>query len=342
MSPLIEIQPVARESARMSHLPILILNLHTNCNCRCVMCDIWKRPDHREFPAGDLERHRESLRNLGVQQVVLTGGEPLLHRELPAVLAFFRAQNIRITLLTSGLLLRKHAQLLATHVDEVILSLDGPAEIHNQIRRIPRAFELIAQGIQALRVLNPTLPIAARTTVQKQNHTHLRATVATAHSLGLDSISFLPADLSSQAFNRDQPWNLQRREEVALNHEELGALHAEIELLIATHQLDIRNRFIQEGEPKLRRLAERFREYRGEGSPRAPLCNAPWVSTVMEADGSLRPCFFHLPVATTAYQTLEQAINSPSARIFRKDLDVAKNSICKRCVCSLNLAAPAD
>jgi len=90
---------------------------------------------------------------------------------------------------------------------------------------------------------------------------------------------------------------------------------------------------------KLRHLATRFREHLTGSPPRSPKCNAPWVSTVMDVDGTLRPCFFHPPVALTTELTLEQALNSPTARAFRSNLDIASDRICQRCVCSLNYQA---
>jgi Fe-coproporphyrin III synthase len=323
-------------SGVLTKLPILILNTHTLCNCRCVMCDIWQRTDGKELAPETLERHRESMKNLGVRHVVLTGGEPLLNGNMQAICEFFRSLDIHITLLTTGLLLHKRAALVASLVDEVILSLDGPPEVHNSIRRIPRAFETIARGVESVRILRPDLPILSRTTIQKQNHLHLRATVQSAHVLGLTSASFLAADVSSTAFNRDQPWQTDKQNEIALDASELQALEAEIELLIVEHAADIETGFLVESAAKLRRLPNRFREHLTNSLPKAPKCNAPWVSAVMELDGSLRPCFFHPPVASTINETLEQALNSPGARSFRAQLDVASNPTCQRCVCSLN------
>jgi len=303
------------------------------------MCDIWQRTDAQELSASSLFRHRDSLIHLGVRQVVLSGGEPLLNRDLPAILDFLGALNIRVTLLTTGLLLQKRAEVLVEGVDDIIVSLDGPAPIHDSIRRVPRAFETITRGIEAVRSLRPTMPIACRTTVQKQNHSHLRATADAAHSLELDSISFLPVDLTSTAFNRERPWAFGRQEEIALTASELTALELEIEQLIASYRFDISTRFIRENETKLRHIGVRFREHLFGTPPRSPKCNAPWVSTVMEVDGTLRPCFFHPPVASTTELTLEQALNTPSARAFRANLDVASDRTCQHCVCSLNYQA---
>ena len=306
------------------------------------MCDIWQRETGRALALAELERHSDSFRQLGVRQVVLSGGEPLLNRELASICDLLHSLDVHISLLTTGLLLRAKASLVAASVDEVIVSLDGPAEVHNAIRRIPRAFQTIAHGIEAVRALRPSIPISCRTTVQKQNHLHLCATVDAARSLALDSISFLPADVSSTAFHREEPWTADRTSEVGLTLTEVVALEAEIERIIETHSQDIHTKFVAENQAKLRRISVRFRERIENTPPQSPSCNAPWVSAVMEVDGSLRPCFFHPAVASTRHLTLEEAINRPSAMAFRSRLHVAVNPTCQRCVCSLNYRAPDE
>jgi Fe-coproporphyrin III synthase len=320
----------------ITSMPILILNVHSHCNCRCIMCDIWKRETHQQTRVADLDRHRASLRNLGVRQVVLTGGEPLLHNDLHALCDFFRELDIRLTLLTTGLLLLKRAPEVSALFDEVIVSIDGPKEVHDGIRRVKGAFDLIGEGVAAVRLRQPNVRIACRTTVQKANHRHLRATVAAAKTLGFDSISFLAADLTSQAFNRALVWPGERQSEIALTAKEVAALEDEIGQLIVEHADDIRDKFIAEPADKLRRIPRRFREHLGQISPESPMCNAPWVSTVMEVDGSVRPCFFHGVVGNAATSTLEEVVNGVSARLFRESLNVGENPTCRRCVCSLN------
>src|SRR5580658_538807 len=161
----------------ISTLPILILNIHERCNCRCVMCDIWKREGGAELDVDVLARHRESIIKLGVRQVVLTGGEPLLHTAFADLCSFFRECDVKITLLSTGLLLKKRAKVIASSVDEIILSLDGPEETHDSVRRVRLGFQLIREGILAVRKWKPEMPIHARCTVQKANHRTLRQSV---------------------------------------------------------------------------------------------------------------------------------------------------------------------
>jgi MoaA/NifB/PqqE/SkfB family radical SAM enzyme len=300
------------------------------------MCDIWKRETSDQVRTQDLERHRASLKNLGVRRVVLTGGEPLLHNDLAALCNFFREQNIHLTLLTTGLLLHKRAEEVATLFDDVIISLDGPQDIHDAIRRVSGAYNLIHKGIAAVRHYCPSIPITCRTTVQKANHRHLCETVDAARALGLDSISFLAADLTSEAFNRLLIWPGERQSEIGLSHEETKALEEEIERLILEYDAGINHKYIVESAAKLRNISRRFREHLGNVSPQAPICNAPWVSTVVEVDGSVRPCFFHRTIGNITFSTLEEVINGDAAQAFRQSLDIETNATCQRCVCSLN------
>ena len=60
--------------------------------------------------------------------------------------------------------------LSPNQVDEVIVSLDGPEEVHDQVRRVKGAFKLVHSGIGAVRRHNPAMPFHARTTIQKMNY----------------------------------------------------------------------------------------------------------------------------------------------------------------------------
>jgi MoaA/NifB/PqqE/SkfB family radical SAM enzyme len=300
------------------------------------MCDIWKTTDTRSLRPSDLEAHLASFRSLGVRWVVFTGGEPLLNPSLPLLCAMLRQEGIRLTLLTTGLLLKKQAKDVAASFDDVIISLDGPESIHNSIRQVENAFAVILAGVAAVKKLQPGLRITARTTVQKANCLYLRETVQAAKALHLDSISFLAADLESEAFNRPLIWPVGRQNQIALSLSDLAVLEIELKALIREYASDIRSGFIAESPEKLRRIVSHFRAHLGLEPSRAPLCNAPWTSAVVETDGTVRPCFFHPPIGNIQHSSFEEVINSKEALQFRSTLKISTNEICRRCVCSLN------
>jgi MoaA/NifB/PqqE/SkfB family radical SAM enzyme len=309
-------------------LPILILYPHSRCNCRCVMCDIWKASGSREISCADLDRHAAGIRALGVEWVVLSGGEPLMHSDLFGFCARLRALGIRITALSTGLLLEAQAPEIVAHIDDLIVSLDGPEEIHDRIRRVSGAFRRMSDGVAALHRQRPDYPVAARCTVQKQNARALVATVEAARRMGLRSISFLAADLASTAFNRPGPWPQKRIDEVALDPADLEALERELALLPT-------DGFVLESPEKLRRIAGHFRASLGLAAFAAPRCNAPWISAVWESDGAIRPCFFHEPIGNVNEGSLRDAVFGEKGRKFRDSLQVETNPTCRKCVCSL-------
>ena len=98
---------------------------------------------------------------------------------------------------------------------------------------------------------------------------------------------------------------------------------------------DFASGFIAEPPAKLRRIVQHFRAEQGECEPTAPHCNAPWVSAVIEADGSVRPCFFQPAFGNIHDAPLVEIVNGKEALRFREGLDIASDPICRRCVCSL-------
>jgi Fe-coproporphyrin III synthase len=315
-------------------LPVIVLFPHNRCNCRCVMCDIWRIRQVREIRPDDLRPHLDSFRELHVESVVFSGGEAQLNRELKTLALMLREENIHLTLLTAGLLLESRAEEVAGVMDEVIVSLDGPPEVHNRIRNVPRAFERLAGGVEALHRIRPRMKISGRCTVQKANFRHLRQTVGAARQLGLSGISFLASDTTSAAFNREQPWDAERRQQIALDAAEIDELDHEIDGLLAEDP-GIHDGFIAESPAKLRRIVLHFRAALGQCEPAAPHCNAPWTSAVIEADGSVRPCFFQPAIGNIHDAPLIEIVNGNEALTFRERLDISSDPICRRCVCSL-------
>jgi len=324
-------------------LPVVVLSPHNQCNCRCVMCDIWKIREAKEITPAFLETQLDSFRKLGVKWVVLSGGEPQRNPQVCTLARMLRDLGIQVTLLTAGTLLATEAELLVTVIDDVIVSLDGPAAVHNRIRGIARGFELLMNGVQTLRRFRPDIVVRARCTVQRENHASLRATVQSAKDHGLNSVSFLAVDAVSDAFNHVQGWSQPSADSVILHSQQVDALEKEVEALIDEYAADLNSGFVIETPEKLRRIVRQFRVYLGQAQAVAPFCNAPWVSAVISAEGDVRPCFFHPAFGNIHQNSLEEIVNSPQALRFRDELDIETNPTCQRCVCSLHLrqgAAP--
>jgi MoaA/NifB/PqqE/SkfB family radical SAM enzyme len=303
------------------------------------MCDIWKGNNNtKELSEKDIRGMLDSFKELNTKSVVMSGGEALMHPDFFRLCEMLRLRNLKVTILSTGLLLKKYAEEIISKTNEVIVSLDGSREVHDRIRNIPHAFDKLKEGVREIKKTDKNFRITARSVIQKKNFDDLPNIIEAAHEIGIDQISFLTADVSTNAFNRQGGWGAQEIDEVRLSFEELKRFNDRIETLFRTHSKDFDNKFIAESPEKFRRFYEYYAAFHGLCEFPEIKCNAPWVSAVVEADGSVRPCFFHDVSGNINEKSLIQILNSESSISFRRNLDVTINPICEKCVCSLNLS----
>ncbi len=331
------------QTSRISALPIVILMPHSACNCRCAMCDIWKdNKNLKQLAEADIVGLLDAFKRYGTQQVVMSGGEALLNQNFFRFCEILQSHGIRITLLSTGLTLGRDPKKLASLVNDIIVSIDGPAALHDAIRNIPGAFNKMKEGIEAVRSIDAFFEITGRSVIHRLNFRQWLGIVEAAKEINLDKISFLPADVSSHAFNREVLWNEKRQHDILPDEEDLPVLNEVIEQLISGYKGEFESGFIAESPEKIRKIYSYYSAFYGLNEFPFKKCNAPWVSTVIEADGTVRPCFFHEAVGNIREHTLDEIMNSSKSIAFRKSLDVSTNPTCVKCVCYLNLPARAN
>lgn len=320
-------------------MPLAILMPHSACNCRCVMCDIWKdNKNLKQLKVSDIQALLTTFHNLGTRQVVMSGGEALLNPNFFRFCELLGQEGIKVSLLSTGLTLEQHADRLIQHVNDITLSIDGDEELHDRIRNIPGAFQKLKRGVFAIRNRKPGYRITARTVIHKLNFRRWPNIIRAARELTLDQVSFLPADTTSHAFNREVLWSDSRQYEIRPAKSELAELSTVVENVIEQYHGD---GFIAESPDKLRKIHGYYAAQYGLQAYPYKKCNAPWVSTVVEADGTVRPCFFHEPIGNIHDRSLEQILNGENALQFRKQLDTHKDPTCEKCVCYLHLSPGA-
>jgi len=307
------------------------------------MCDIWKdNKNLKQLTEKDIEGLLDSLRKFGTRQVVMSGGEALLNQNFFRFCEILQKEHIKISLLSTGLAIKKNAASLIKWVNDIIVSLDGDEHTHDMIRNIPGAYQKLKEGVQEVRSLMPTFRITARTVIHQLNFRNWAAIIDSAKEIGLNQVSFLPADVSSHAFNREQAWGTERQHEILIPREDLPELQAVIQKLMLTYKGDFETRFIAESPEKIQKIYAYYSAQYGLNPFPYKKCNAPWVSAVIEADGTVRPCFFHPALGNIHESSLGSILNSEKAIDFRKSLDMDKDSTCVKCVCYLNLPPRMD
>ncbi|HLS87004.1 MAG TPA: GTP 3',8-cyclase MoaA [Burkholderiales bacterium] len=123
--------PIDTRGRRLRDLRISVTD---RCNFRCVYCmprEVFGA-GYRFLPQSALLSFEEITRlarifaGLGVEKIRLTGGEPLVRRDLPRLVAMLSELPVEVTLTTNGSLLARQAgALAAAGLDRVTVSLDS-------------------------------------------------------------------------------------------------------------------------------------------------------------------------------------------------------------------------
>ncbi len=335
-------------SDRVRALPLLVVYLTDGCNSRCVTCDIWKLP-RRNMSIDLAERLAAEFPRLGVRNVLLSGGEATQHPEWPRIAKLFRTAGAKINLLTNGLLLKKQAAAVIESVDQLTISLDGGTPATYEAIRGVDGFALILEGMRLC--AEGGIPITTRTTLQHANFREMPEIIDAAKAAGATQSSFLAVDVSStQAFgprfdqdahddhdpNTYIPLTVHAPPSPALTAADLPEFAAILDRLERDHAADFASRQIAESPAKLRRLHHYFAAVNGLVAFEPPRCNAPHLSSVVEVDGSLRPCYFLPRVGSIgADGSLSAVLNTEAAVSMRTAYRTGGRPECERCVCSL-------
>jgi len=123
--------------------------------------------------------------------VFLWGGEPFLHRDILPFVESIKAHGMYCSINTNGTYLpRDSRRLVDLGVDAIMVSVDGPREIHDRIRGMQGSFQKIADGVKAIREArngNGRKPeIIVNTTISPGNQDVLLETYRVVEAMGAD------------------------------------------------------------------------------------------------------------------------------------------------------------
>ena len=139
----------------MMHSPVWCSwQLTDACNFRCEFCSIWKKEGSagKDQTLEEIERSAERLSRIGTMVVSMTGGEPLVRKDLPAIIRAVGRYHLPFISTNGSLVTPEMAQTLAeAGLWGIGVSLDyADAERHDAARGHEGAFD---QAVKALRLL---------------------------------------------------------------------------------------------------------------------------------------------------------------------------------------------
>jgi heme d1 biosynthesis radical SAM protein NirJ len=151
--------------------PVVIWNLIRRCNLTCMHC--YSISADIDFPGelstADVMDVMDDLKAFGVPALILSGGEPLLRKDIFQIaerakrMGFYTALSTNGTLIDAPLASRIHA----TGFDYVGISLDGLEATHDKFRRKQGAFAKSLAALRACRDLG--VKVGVRFTLTQDN-----------------------------------------------------------------------------------------------------------------------------------------------------------------------------
>ena len=137
---------------------LLLCNYYVTyrCNAFCEFCHFGDHENFKTTPYANLDEFKSNvlqLAELGVKFIDLTGGEPLLHKDIHLMAEFAKGLKMQTSITSNGLLYPKFADKLAGNIDLLHFSLDSPdEEEHNRIRKVD-CFNQVLKSIDVAKSL---------------------------------------------------------------------------------------------------------------------------------------------------------------------------------------------
>ncbi len=177
-------------------LRTLYAYLTEGCNLLCRHCWLAPRWDRTGTEGTTLDpdllaQVLRQGRELGLDSVKLTGGEPFLHPGILQILEGVRQEGLHLSLETNGTRVTPDLAAAAAACRQTFasVSLDGAdPESHEHVRGVPGCFEAARQGIRHLVAAGVRTQVIL--TVMRHNCGQLEALVRMAEDLGVGSVKF--------------------------------------------------------------------------------------------------------------------------------------------------------
>lgn len=138
-----------------------------NCNLRCPFCGQWGKKGFFADSSGNAmtlddwqriiselkayrKKHKDNI------TVTVWGGEPLVSPYFDEIMSLLKENNFITEVITNGVLINEHKEVLKKYADKLYVSLDGAKEVHDGIRG-EGVFEIVTQNLKKLRHDNVTV-----------------------------------------------------------------------------------------------------------------------------------------------------------------------------------------
>lgn len=166
------------------------------CPARCAHC----APRQKSFPDGaqvlklnDWKNVFNDLKSLGTKSICISGGEPMVYKDIFGLATLATTTGFRVSINTSGWLFHKQEtlqKLVDSGVSSIHLSIDSPdARTHDELRKLPGLHKRAVGSVRNLLSIKPDMLIDIRMILHRQTYRSIPEMLDMAFICGASSLS---------------------------------------------------------------------------------------------------------------------------------------------------------
>lgn len=181
---------------------LIILDITHSCNLTCRICDIWKtKAINSDIDIRHIKNILMQVKALGVKEIALSGGEPLLRKDVFEIIGYAKEIKIKnLGILTNGILVKEYIERLKPYLLDntisLVISLDSlNPDVHNHIRNYDFAWQQTIESLKELSYFKekyPQINFNVITIILNNNLEELVELAVFIKSLGVNSLQFQP------------------------------------------------------------------------------------------------------------------------------------------------------
>jgi radical SAM protein with 4Fe4S-binding SPASM domain len=335
------------------HPEWIVLGVNNVCNLHCKMCDVGTKTMETNFAQNLIGTHPLNMPLELFKKIVddmalyypksrLGYGftEPLVYPYLEESLLYAKSRNIKTSITTNALTLKQKAKtLVENNLDELFISLDGPQDIHNEIRGHQKSFQKAIEGIDAIWNLNPKQKISIFCVITEWNIGYLKEFCDFFIEYPLKTIGFMHTNFTPQsvAERHNLLWG-NYYSATASNVEETNIDNYDLELLWSEIQ-EIKNADYAipiSFSPEIKTKEKLIEFYHKPEKIIGKICNDAFSNVMIKSDGSIIPSHgrcYNLTIGNLYDNSLQEIWNGQKLKKFRADLMTSGGLFpaCSRC-----------
>lgn len=331
----------------------IVLGVNNICNLHCKMCDVGIEYTASNFyqnlmGTSPLNMPMELVQKIFDQtakyypntKIGYAFTEPLIYPDLIESLNYAKTKELYTSITTNALTLKQKAKVICeSGLNDIFISLDGPKEIHNQIRGHKSSFQRAVEGIDELLKYGPRPNISIFCVITEWNIGHLKEFADFFKKFPIKQLGFMHTNFTpdfivsshNNLYGDKYPATISNTEQIQISKMNLKILLDEIiELKNTNYPYEILFSPDINDEIKLDVFYNQPAKFIGK------VCNDVYRNIMIKSDGSVIPAHgrcYNLNIGNIYNSSLKEIWNSKIVSEFRKDLMDAGGLLpaCSRC-----------